>query len=252
MVPLNFLFQLRELALNMISRILATREEELPDRSLYAKMKNLQDDVEKYLTEDIVEEKIEEFRSGVKSQGQDMAIRHRNPAVQAELDMREELAQKGGIEVVGGVQSGVGESILDPLGRMKKPRAVDEQQTDPELDELGMGFSAAPGSSSSSGVNLNNREIRKIGGPGGLSAATKAWSLGAVSSNKETNNKESEKMKNGDDGKVGDEETDSDNSSSNNNKGDDKDSKDGPTKPSGKAGKGEGPDKGKGYLLNWG
>jgi hypothetical protein len=77
----------------------------LPDPRLVPRMLTLRADVDAYLSDDVIRDRIATFREEVRAQGQDIVVRHRNPVMQDELETARELAQqqqvRGGLNLPG-------------------------------------------------------------------------------------------------------------------------------------------------------
>lgn len=101
--------KLRELAVNMISRINSTPINELPDQSLHTEMINLQQDINEHLSEKSIYHQIEEFKSTMKStQGITVSTTHRNAIIQAEIETKDEYLR---------LNQGSSESVLDTTSK---------------------------------------------------------------------------------------------------------------------------------------
>lgn len=97
--------QLKELAVNMISKINSTPLNELPDQSLHTEMIHLQQDIDEHLSEKSIYDQIEEFKNTMKStQGVTVSTTHRNAIIQAEIETKDEYLR---------LNQGSGESVLD-------------------------------------------------------------------------------------------------------------------------------------------
>lgn len=82
---------MRALSLNMISDILRKPVDELPDKTLHDRMHQLRRDVDLHLSEEHIAEKIREFESTLKQQGQVVEKVYRDPVAKEELRAYEEL-----------------------------------------------------------------------------------------------------------------------------------------------------------------
>ena len=103
--------KLKELAINMISKINSTPINELPDSSLHTEMINLQQDVNEHLSEKSIYDQIEEFKSTMKvTQGVTVSTTHRNAIIQAEIETKDEYLR---------LNQGSGESVLDTTSKDK-------------------------------------------------------------------------------------------------------------------------------------
>ena len=101
--------QLKELAVNMISKINSTPLNELPDQSLHTEMIHLQQDIDEHLSEKSIYDQIEEFKSTMKStQGVTVSTTHRNAIIQAEIETKDEYLR---------LNQGSGESVLDTTSK---------------------------------------------------------------------------------------------------------------------------------------
>ena len=77
--------------MNMIGKINATPLTELPDQDLHEKMFYLQCDIDDFLSEESITEKMEEFKTNMKlTQGVSVTTTHRNSLIQAEIETKEE------------------------------------------------------------------------------------------------------------------------------------------------------------------
>ena len=85
---------MRELALNMVSGVLASDPESLPDAGLQNRMRDFLLDIETHLSQDIVDCKIKELSESAKRQGQELVWRNRNPEVQKEIEEEEAAARE--------------------------------------------------------------------------------------------------------------------------------------------------------------
>ena len=91
--------------MNMISKINSTPLKELPDQDLHEKMFFLQNDIDDYLSENIINEKIESFKQTMRTeQNVIVTTTHRNSLIQAEIETKEEYLR---------LNQGSGESVLD-------------------------------------------------------------------------------------------------------------------------------------------
>jgi hypothetical protein len=116
---------MRELAVNMISKIKSTPVTELPDQDLHEKMFYLEHDVEDYLSEDMINEKIEAFKQKMKDeQGIIVTTTHRNSLIQAEIETKEEYLR---------LNQGSGESVLDRTSSGTSGLIVND---DPEVTKI--------------------------------------------------------------------------------------------------------------------
>jgi hypothetical protein len=116
---------MRELAVNMISKIKSTPMTELPDQDLHEKMFYLEHDVEDYLSEEMINEKIEAFKQTMKDeQGIIVTTTHRNSLIQAEIETKEEYLR---------LNQGSGESVLDRTSSGTSGLIVKE---DPEVTKI--------------------------------------------------------------------------------------------------------------------
>ena len=89
----------------MISKINSTPLNELPDQDLHEKMFYLQNDIDDYLSESIINEKIELFKKTMKTeQNVLVTTTHRNSLIQAAIETKEEYLR---------LNQGSGESVLD-------------------------------------------------------------------------------------------------------------------------------------------
>ena len=120
------LFYMRQLSVNMATNILSMDESDLPDQTLKPKMEQLLQDIERYLSEEIIEEKVSIFLESIEKQGKTVVVRHRNPLVQMEMDLRKEYNLGDGAERGDGDDDGdndehstvkVSESVLDKFKR---------------------------------------------------------------------------------------------------------------------------------------
>ena len=101
--------QLKELAVNMMSKINSTPLNELPDQSLHTEMIHLQEDIDEHLSERSIYDQIEEFKSTMKStQGVTVSTTHRNAIIQAEIETKDEYLR---------LNQGSGESVLDTTSK---------------------------------------------------------------------------------------------------------------------------------------
>ena len=119
---------MRELAVNMISKIKLTPVSELPDQDLHEKMFYLEHDVEDYLSEEIINEKIEIFKQKMKDdQGIIVTTTHRNSLIQAEIETKEEYLR---------LNQGSGESVLDRTSSGKEGSSGLIVKEDPEITKI--------------------------------------------------------------------------------------------------------------------
>lgn len=89
----------------MITRINATPINQLPDQDLHEKMFYLQCDIDDFLSEEIITQKMDEFKVTMKTtQGISVTTTHRNSLIQAEIETKEEYLR---------LNQGSGESLLD-------------------------------------------------------------------------------------------------------------------------------------------
>lgn len=107
----------RELALNMANGVLSMSPEELtalPDPDIGERMQQLRDEVEEFLSAEIVQQRMSEFEAQASTQGARFMTAHRNPVVEAQREAEEEARRRGGAEMEGGYrQSGVGDSVFE-------------------------------------------------------------------------------------------------------------------------------------------
>lgn len=80
--------------------------EPLPDSEvLVRRIMALQGDVDKFLSDEIIAQRVAAFRAQAAEQGQSVVVRHRNPVMQAEMETARELerdaARTGGVRQVG-------------------------------------------------------------------------------------------------------------------------------------------------------
>lgn len=114
---------MRTLALNMVENIELKRSvvnNQSYDKSgavisddMFTKLQDLRDDVELFLSEKFIDEKMAEYRDNAREEGIDVIVTHRNPLVRDDIELQEELARYGAIKVAGGYQGGVKPSIID-------------------------------------------------------------------------------------------------------------------------------------------
>jgi hypothetical protein len=84
------LYYMRELAMNMANTILSQNEADMLDSTLHTKMTQLLYDIDTYLSDEIIEDKIQVFAEEAKRQGKKIVVRHRNPVIQLEADLVKE------------------------------------------------------------------------------------------------------------------------------------------------------------------
>ena len=102
----------------MITKINSTPINNLPDQDLHEKMFYLQNDVDDYLSETIINDKIELFKNTMKNEQNILVTTtHRNSLIQAEIETKDEYLR---------LNQGSGESVLD----MKNKSYVNNQEND--------------------------------------------------------------------------------------------------------------------------
>ena len=102
----------------MITKINSTPINNLPDQDLHEKMFYLQNDVDDYLSETIINDKIELFKNTMKNEQNILVTTtHRNSLIQAEIETKDEYLR---------LNQGSGESVLD----MKNRSNVNNQEND--------------------------------------------------------------------------------------------------------------------------
>ena len=103
---------MKALALNMIANILSRSDPRYHDldnkpyssldysnnplpneASLVKDMKNLKVVVDKYLADEVIEQRIAAFEEEVRQQGKRIIVRNRNPAIQSEMDAMREISR---------------------------------------------------------------------------------------------------------------------------------------------------------------
>jgi len=130
---------MRELALNMIEGVLAVEAkgeagsvsgegESLAaiDKALPDKMRSLLALVEKHLSQEVVEQRMADFEREAAKQGKIVAVRHRNPLVQAQLDDERERMRSGG-------ENAIGKSILEDGGRRQRAQELSDSKEGEEI-----------------------------------------------------------------------------------------------------------------------
>ena len=90
---------MRQLGGNMVEGIVQKAAMgEAVDPALLVTLESFQNDcLERYLSEEIVEEKLAAFRAEVETQGKELVVRKRHPLVQAQIDDENEERKKRGM-----------------------------------------------------------------------------------------------------------------------------------------------------------
>lgn len=97
---------MKEIATNMIEGTLQMKEDELPDPTILSKLYDLKEDMDKYLSEDIVINTMTKFDNELKAQGTSYQIAHKNPVVRSQIETNIELRERE-------ERKALSESILD-------------------------------------------------------------------------------------------------------------------------------------------
>ena len=112
----------------MVTKINSTPISELPDQDLHEKMYYLQLDIDDYLSEDIVNEKMDAFKQTMRStQGIAVTTTHRNSLIQAEIETKEEYLR---------LNQGSGESVLDSTSSGRAGTSGLIVKEDPEITQI--------------------------------------------------------------------------------------------------------------------
>ena len=97
---------MKEIAMNMIEGTLQMEEEDIPDTTIISKLYDLKEDIDKYLSEDIVIAAMNTFDNDLKEQGMSYQIGHKNPVVRSQMETNEELRERE-------ERLGLSDSIID-------------------------------------------------------------------------------------------------------------------------------------------
>jgi len=81
-------------------------EEDIPDTTIISKLYDLKEDIDKYLSEDIVIAAMNTFDNDLKEQGMSYQIGHKNPVVRSQMETNEELRERE-------ERLGLSDSIID-------------------------------------------------------------------------------------------------------------------------------------------